>query len=379
VVAQTEGAKEVEIRARVGGILEARLYHEGDAVKAGQALFRIDRTPYELALAKARAEEQMQRANLAQAEVNFARMAQLLPHHTIPQQTYDAALATLASTRASHQAAIAAREQAELNLSWTTVTAPVAGIVGRVLRSEGTLVDLAAQGLLTTLIQIDPLWVRFSLSEAEVARLPSGRLAQLPAAEVARLPGGHLAAAAIQGVELILPDGSTHPARGRINFAARRYDPRLGSLELRAEFDNPNGALLPGQFARVRLLLGEREGVFLIPQTAVVQTEAGRSVFVLGPDGTAVSRPLKTAEWRGKDWVVLEGLQDGERVVLDNLLKVRPGTPLAEAPATPTAPAATTTSSPAATVATAAPATPVANTPAPPTPTASSAPTAGKP
>lgn len=300
VMAQTEGARETEVRARVGGILMKRLYQEGETVKAGQPLFQIDRAPYEIALQQAQA-----KADQTAREVE--RLKGLIAAKAISQREYDDAV----SANAIAQAAL---RQAQLNLSWTTVTAPVAGTTGRAIKSEGNLIGTTGQdSLLTSVFQLNPLWVRFSLAESDVAKLPGGRLT----------PG------AVTGVELVLPDGSVYPKPGKLNFLASNIDPVLGTQQLRAEFDNREGQLLPGQFVRARLLLGEREGVFLVPQSAVLQTEQGNLLMTVGPENKVAPRPVQTGEWRGKDWVVLGGLKAGDKIIVDNLMKLRPGMPVA--------------------------------------------------
>lgn len=311
-VGQTEGAKEVEVRARVGGILEKQLYREGEPVKAKQALFQIDRAPLEIALAQARAQLAEQKAKVEQTAREASRLKGLAALQAISQREYDDALSAAAIAQAALQAAEAKTREAELNLSYATVTAPVPGISGRSVRSEGTLVSTGTDSLLTTIVQVNPIWVRFSLSDSELAQLPGGRLKP----------------DTVRGIELILPDGSVFPARGRLNFAASQIDPKLGTLQLRAEFDNPDTLLLPGQFVRARVLTGQREGAFLVPQTAVMQSDLGRSVFVVGANNTAEMRPVNTGEWRGKDWVILGGLKAGDQVIVDNLIKLRPGAPV---------------------------------------------------
>lgn len=303
VVAQTEGARETEVRARVGGILLRRLYQEGERVKAGQPLFQIDRSAYEIALAEARARAE-------QAATDVARLEELLASQAVSRKSYGDALTAAAIARA-------ALRQAELNLSWTTVTAPVAGMTGRAVKSEGSLITTGDESLLTSIYQVDPMWVRFSLAESDVARLPGGRLSE----------------ASIQGVELLMPDGSVYPGRGRLNFVASTIDPTLGTRQLRAEFDNAKGELLPGQFVRVRLQTGERQGVFLVPQVAVVQTDQGRVVMLADAEGKVAPRPVQTGEWRGRDWVILGGLAAGDRVIVDNLMKLRAGMAVAPQPA----------------------------------------------
>mgnify|MGYP002397598942 CR=1 FL=1 len=318
VMAQTEGAKETEVRAQVGGILVKRLYQEGAPVKAGQPLFQIDRKPYNIALAQARASLVEAKAKVEQAAREEARLRGLLDKNYISRKAYDDAVSAHAMARAAQQVAEAAVRQAELNLSYTTVTAPVAGISSRALKSEGNLISTGSgdQSLLTSIQQSNPMWVRFSLSESDMARLPGGRLTQ----------------ETVTGVELKLPDGSTYPLKGQLNFLASSIDPTLGTQQFRAEFKNPDGVLLPGQFVRARILAGEREGVFLVPQAAVTQTEQGYLVFVADADNKVAPRPVQVGSWQGKDWVILGGLQAGDRVIADNLMKLRPGAPVAPHP-----------------------------------------------
>lgn len=310
-VAQAEGMREVEVRARVGGILEQRLYTEGAAVKAGQPLYQIDRVPFEIALAQARAQLVEQKAKAAQAVREEARLKDLVRDESISRKEYDDAVSALAVSKAAVAAAEAAVRDAERNLSYSTVTAPVAGTTSRSLRSEGSLVS-ATDGLLTTIVQLNPIRARFSLAQGDLSRFPGGR------------PNSHTK------VEMILPDGSVYPEAGKLDFAASRIDPTLGTLELRAEFPNPQGAILPGEFVRARLTATTRQNVFLVPQAAVVQTDQGRLVMVIGPEGKVTPRPVKTAEWLGQDWVVTEGLAAGDKVIVDNLIKLHPGMPVVE-------------------------------------------------
>ncbi|OMG52402.1 efflux transporter periplasmic adaptor subunit [Azonexus hydrophilus] len=302
VMAQTEGARETEVRARVGGILLKRLYQEGDVVKAGQPLFQIDRAPYEIALAETRA-----RADQTAREMN--RLKGLAEAKAISQKDYDDAV----SANAMAQAAL---RQAELNLSWTTVTAPVSGTSGRAVRSEGNLVSAGSDSLLTSIYQTNPMWVRFSLGESDLAKLPGGRLNEQQ----------------ISGVELEMANGQIYGQSGKLNFVASNIDTTLGTQALRAEFANPEQQLLPGQFVRVRLLTGERDGIFLVPQSAVIQTEQGTIVMTADGENKVAPRPVKAGEWRGKDWVILSGLQAGDKVIIDNLMKLRPGAPVAPNP-----------------------------------------------
>ncbi len=313
-VAQTEGAREVEVRARVGGILEKRVFEEGSPVKAGQALYQIDRAPLETAVAQARAQLAEAKARVEQTQREAARLKGLLAQQAISQREYDTASSDNSVAQAAVQAAQAALRQAELNLSYATVTAPVGGITGRSVVSEGTLLATGGGTLLTTVVQVNPMWVRFSIPEGELN---------------AAMPEGRFKPQAIRGVELVLPDGSSYPLRGKLNFAASQIDPKLGTLQLRGEFANPEGRLLPGQFVRARLITGEQSGVFKVPQAAVVQTDKGPIVMTVGADNKVAPRPVKTGQWSGPDWVILGGLQAGDKVIVDNLMKARPGAPVA--------------------------------------------------
>ena len=305
VMAQTEGAKETEVRARVGGILVKRLYQEGVPVKAGQAMFQIDRAPYENALAEARAKAE-------QTAREEARLKGLLARQAISQKEYD----DMASANAMAQATL---RQAQLNLSWTTVTAPVAGVTGRANKSEGNLIAVNDASPLTSIYQSNPMWVRFGLSDSDTATLA----------------GGRLQAEDVRRVELLLPDGTVYPHPGKLNFLASTIDPTLGTQQLRAEFDNRDERLLPGQFVSIRLQVGERQGVFLVPQAAVVQTEQGRLVMTVDAENKVAPRPVQTAEWQGKDWVITKGLQAGDKIIVDNLMKLRPGAQVAPKAPTP--------------------------------------------
>ncbi|MGC4405197.1 efflux RND transporter periplasmic adaptor subunit [Methyloversatilis sp. MC4-4] len=323
-VAQAEGAREVEVRARVSGILEKWLFREGEPVKAGQMLFRIERAPFEIALAQAKARLAEAQAVEEQTAREAQRLTGLVAEKAISQKEFDDARSASAVARAAVKSAEAAVREAELNLSYTQVTAPVAGVTGRAQRSEGSLVNTGTDSLLTTIAQINPIWVRFSLSDNDLAGVP----------------GGRAAVRSFREVELQLPDGSILPQRGRINFSASRIDPALGTLEMRAEFANADAVVLPGQFVRARVIAGERDNVFLVPQAAVTQTESGPVVMLANAEGKVEPRPVKLGQWQGKDWVVTGGLQAGDRVIVDNLIKLRPGAPVAPRAAGDAAPPA---------------------------------------
>jgi membrane fusion protein, multidrug efflux system len=305
-VAQTEGAKETEIRPRVGGILLKRSYHEGAPVAAGQPLFQIDPVPFENALAEAQAQHQEQRVRVERTRREKHRMQQLIAKNFVSQRAYDAAVADHAVAEAALMSAKTRVERAELNLSYTKVTAPVAGVSGRSQFSEGALVS-ANTSLLTTIVQLSPIWVRFSLSDNELVRF-----------------GGQLTEKNVRYVTLILADGTEYPHQGTVNFAASQIDPSLGTQQLRATFENTNQQLLPGQFVRVRVAAVEFHQLFVLPQVAVLTSDEGRYVYVVNEENKTTKRLIETGDWIGNDWVILKGLNSGDRVIVDNIIKLRP-------------------------------------------------------
>lgn len=304
-VGRAEGSREVQVRARVAGILEQQLYREGDSVAAGAPLFRLERAPFEIELAQARATLAQERSRQALAEQESARLKGLADRRAISQKEADQAASAAQQSAAAVQVAEARMRQAELNLSYTEVNAQIGGITGRALQSIGTLVSPANDtALLTTITRGDPIWVRFSLSEAEFARLRG---------ESRRVE-----------VRLELADGRPYEHPGRLNFAGSTVDASTGTVQMRAELPNPRQGLLPGQYVRVRVVAGSQQAI-VVPQGAVMQNEGGRYVWLAADDGKAVQRPIRAGNWLGSDWVVLEGLKPGERVIVDNLARLRPG------------------------------------------------------
>ena len=305
-VGRTEGSKEVEIRARVSGIVQKRLYDEGSFVRAGAPLFQIDRAPFEIALAQAKAAADQAEATNDQARREADRVSGLLASSAVSKRVAEEASTAYRSATASLAAARAAVREAELNLSYTSVVAPISGVTGRALHSEGSLVTANTDSsLLTTLSQTNPIWVRFALSESEHESL--------------RRAGDEKST-----VELVLADGTTYGERGHLNFAGSTVDQSLGTVQLRAEFANPKLAILPGQFATVRLDAGTQQ-VITVPQTAVLQGTQGRFVWTIGADGKAMQRDVEVGDWVGQDWIIRKGLKDGDTVILDNLMKLNPG------------------------------------------------------
>jgi membrane fusion protein, multidrug efflux system len=307
-VGRTEGSREVQVRARVAGILEKQLYTEGDSVKAGTVLFQIERAPFEIEVAQARGTLAQEVARQELASKESERLKTLADRRAISQKEADQAISALSQSSAAVQVARARVRQAELNLSYTTVAAQIDGITGRALQSIGSLVSPTSEtALLTTLTRGDPLWVRFSLSEAEFATVRG--------------------AEKTVEVKLETADGRPYPQPAHVNFSGSTVDAATGTVQMRAEVPNPDLGLLPGQFVRVRVIAGTQQAI-VVPQTAVMQNEGGRFVWVAA-EGKAVQRSIRAGNWLGSDWIVLEGLKAGDPVIIDNLVRLRPGAPVA--------------------------------------------------
>lgn len=312
-VGQSEGSKEVQVRARVSGILLKQRFTEGDRVKAGSVMYQIDPVPYEIAQAQAQAALAQARASSEQAAREEKRLKPLADEQAVSGREYDDATSTRKTSAAQVQARDADLRSANLNLGYTRVIAPITGIAGRNLQSEGSLITAGSDSaLLTTIIQTDPVWVRFAITESEYATL--------------RANNGDSAK-----VELILPDGKTYAMPGKLNFAASTVDRTLGTVQVRAEVPNPDLRILPGQFVRTRLFMGQLTGV-LIPQAAVLTNEKGKAVMVVGPENKVTPRPVEAGTWKGDQWVITKGLQAGDKVIVDNLVKLRPGAPVSPHP-----------------------------------------------
>ena len=305
-VGRTEGSKEVEIRARVSGIVQKRLYDEGSFVRAGAPLFQIERAPFEIALAHAKATADQAEATNEQARRETDRLHGLLANAAVSKRLAEEAETAYRTATAQLAAARAAVHDAELNLSYTSVVAPITGVTGRALHSEGSLVTANTDSsLLTTMSQTHPVWVRFALSEAEHLNL--------------RKAGEERS-----DIGLVLANGETYGARGHLNFAASTVDQQMGTVQLRAEFPNPQLQILPGQFATVHVEAGS-QSVLAVPQSAVLQGDLGRYVWVIDSGGKAAQRAVDVGAWVGQDWIIRNGLNAGDTVILDNLMKLKPG------------------------------------------------------
>ena len=326
-----EAFRVAQVRARVPGILQKRLFNEGSDVKAGQPLFQIDASTYRAALDSAQATQAKAEANLAQATSLVERYKPLQAAKAIsPQEFLNAQVAQRQAT-ADVAAAKASVQTARINLGYATVTAPIAGRIGRALVTEGALVGQGEATQLAVIQQVHPLYVNFTQPVNEVLKLRRA----LEAGALQRA-GQHAAA-----VRVALDDGTEYPLAGRLLFSDLTVDSTSGQVALRAEVPNPKGLLLPGMYVRVRLEQAEVEGGMLIPQQAVTRNSQGDTVMVVDAEGKVAPRPVKLGGARGSQWVVLEGLKAGEQVMVDGFQKMtNPKAPVKAVPWTPPSPPA---------------------------------------
>ncbi len=323
-VGQTAGSREAEVRARVEGILEKRSYQEGGYVKAGQTLFLIDGKPYAAQLEQAAAALAQAEAQQTQARRTLERQESLMASGMTTRRELDDAQAAMQTTAAAVKMAQARLTEARLNLSYTTVTAPVSGFASRARKSEGSLVSPGEDSLLTTVSQLDPLHVNFSVAESERLRLDrevaDGRLT-VPDPASGR-----------QTVSLKLADGTIFPRQGRLEFIDARINPATGAFDARALVPNPDRALRPGQFVRVVVDGAARPGAIVVPQRAVMDGPQGKFVYVAGrtPEGkdVALPRPVVVGDWVEMNgerlWIIESGLKAGEQVVVEGMGRLFP-------------------------------------------------------
>ncbi|HTT09744.1 MAG TPA: efflux RND transporter periplasmic adaptor subunit [Burkholderiaceae bacterium] len=322
-VGQTAGSKEAEVRARVQGILEKRTYQEGGRVAAGQTLFVIDPKPYAVMVAQNEASLAQAQAEYAQAKRNLERLRGLIEENAISRREFDDAVSAEEATSAGVKLAQAKVAESRLNLGYTTVVSPVAGYASRALKSEGSLVSPGQDSLLTTISQIDPIYVNFSISEAEMLRID-----RLSAEGKIVAPDPKKG----QEVALRLSDGTLFPRKGRLAFIDPRINPDSGSFDARATVANADAALKPGQFVRVLVEGNTRPNSIVVPQRAVMEGPQGKFVYVAaksaGGKDVAQPRPVVVGDWAEVDganqWIVESGLQPGDQIVVDGMAKIFP-------------------------------------------------------
>ncbi|HEY3936676.1 MAG TPA: efflux RND transporter periplasmic adaptor subunit [Bryobacteraceae bacterium] len=363
--AQTFARDMVEVRGRVDGFIEKRLFQVGADVHAGQLLYTLDLRPYEadvqkakgdLAQSEANLEFAKKQVNLIQAQANMAqananlvkanqdvnRLQPLVSREAAAKQDLDNAVAALEANKANVAALSASVDQArlqtrtnidaaaalvesnkallrtaELNLGYAKITAPISGRIGDSLTEVGGLVSKSSTQPLTTIVPLDPIWVRFKISEDEYLKHQdsneSWRNEKLP-------------------IRLVLADGSEFPHAGQIRNTLNQVDLKTGTLEVQGTFPNPGHVILPGQFGRVRLLTREAKNVIVVPQRAVQELQSMQSVFTVGADNKVEARNIVTGDRVGDDWIVLQGLKPGDRVIVEGVQKVRPGAPVQPSP-----------------------------------------------
>lgn len=325
---RVQAYRTAEVRARVDGIIQARNFMEGSNVGAGSALFRIDPRQMRASANQAEAQLASARASAANAGQVVRRYSGLVEEQAISRQEYDSAIANKRTADASVAAARAQLDAARLNLGYATVTAPISGRVGRAEVTEGALVSAGSGTLLTTIEQIDRVYINFSQSSSDLLAIrrdiESGKLVMPKFGTVE--------------VQLILEDGSQYPVVGYVDFLDLAISENTGTAALRAEFPNPNQFLLPGQFVRARILAGTLENGILIPQRAVKMTSDGPTVMIVGQKNVVETRKITVGPMQGGNWTILSGLNPGERVIVDGLQKATIGQPVriatGKAPAT---------------------------------------------
>ena len=312
--AQTFGANDIEIRARVKGFLTSKVYKEGSVVHRGDVLFQIDPQEYQTAVAQARAGLSEAQASLSKANADVARLRPLVERNAVSRQDLDHAVAAQQGATGQVAAARAAMNTAQLNLGYTKVTSPITGLAGVAQADVGSLVGSPGPTLLTTVSQVDTIKVKFRISEQEylTLRRAMGDTVSTAVRRPARL-------------ELVLADGSVYDHKGQVVTVDRNIDPATGTLGIEALFPNPNSLLRPGQFGRVRAPVTTRTNAILVPQRAVREMQGTFSVGVLKPDSTVEIRPVKAGARVGSDWIVDTGLVAGTVIVVEGMQKVRPG------------------------------------------------------
>lgn len=317
-VGQTAGSREVQVRARTGGILLERTYVEGSWVTEGDVLFKIDPKPAQAALDRAKGDLAKLTATLQNSKIERNRIASLRDAKVVSEQEYDDAVAAYETALASVEAAKAHVREASIDLSYTKVTAPISGITSKETRSEGSLITLDESGsLLTTITVLNPLYVNFSVPGTD-------------ALSMRRMMNSGSASLTSEGytLKLQLADNSRLDETGKINFADKMVDPKTGTIRMRGQFENKNSLLLPGEFVRVIIEGAILNKAIIVPQSAILFTSNTPLVYVLDENNVATPRPVTLGKTVGSDFIIQKGLQGGERIISQGIIKVRPGSPV---------------------------------------------------
>lgn len=310
-----------EVRPQTSGVILKRLFTEGSYVREGQALYEVDARTNRASADSARAALARQQANLNVLRVKEGRYRQLVGSNAISKQEYDDIVAQVKLAEADLAATQAELKNAEINLGYSTVRAPISGQTNRSSVTAGALVTANQADPLVTIQRLDPIYVDINQSSAELLRLRQ------------QLSKGSLDSSNNTKVKLKLEDGSYYPVEGRLAFSDASVNPETGTVTLRAVFPNPNHLLLPGMFANAQIVQGVIPNAFLIPQAAITRTPTGQAMAMLvNAKGQVETRPVTTVGVQGKDWIVTEGLQSGDKVIVDGIAKVKPEQPVTAKP-----------------------------------------------
>ena len=315
-----------DVRPQVNGLITQRLFVEGDVVRQGQPLYRIDPAPYQAQVASARAALTRARAGIASSAALARRYGELVKINAIARQEFENAQTSAAQAQADVAAQQAALRTAEIDLARTTIRAPITGRIGRSVFTTGALVSASQANALATIQRLDPIYVDIQEPSAELLKLRQ------------QIMSGQLTRDGNARVKLTLEDGSEYGPQGTLRFADVTVDPTTGSQVIRALFPNPNGLLLPGMFVRASLVEGTRSNAFLVPQRAVSRDEKGQAtVMVIGAGNKVEVRTLQTGRSIGDNWLVNSGLKAGDKIIVEGGMLLRPGMPVQGKPWNPNA------------------------------------------
>jgi membrane fusion protein (multidrug efflux system) len=315
-VAQLNGPVNAEITPKVQGYLLRQAYQNGYYVKQGELLFELDPRQYQAAVDQAKADVSVSEANLARVQADVARDTPLAAQSAIPQKQLDNDLAYQASWEADLKAKKAVLDNAQLNLGWTKVYSPIDGIAGVSNSQIGDLVGTSTK--MVTISQVNPIWAYFNISESHFLEVAP----QVSNVIMGKISPGQASARPVD-IEYIQANDQPFPAKGRFIYVNRQVGTQTGTIQMAAEFANPNAVLRPGGFGKVRFQTGESKGALLVPQAAVMEVQTDYQLIVLTPQNRATFRPVKVGERVGPNWIITQGLQPGEKVVVDGILKVQ--------------------------------------------------------
>jgi membrane fusion protein (multidrug efflux system) len=337
LVGRLSAYRSADVRARVAGVLLKRTYVEGSDVKKGQLLFQIDPAPLKATLDASLASLAQANATYVNSKVTADRLKSLAPKGYVSRSDLDNGLAAERTAAAAVQQARANVQSARINLGFASVTSPIDGRAGQQQVTEGALVGQGSATLLTTVDQIDPLYINFSMSASDLERM---RRAQGAGSVTLAQPDR-------ASVQVTLPDGSPYAEKGQLDFSSTTVNAATGAVNLRAKIANPQRSLLPGLYVTIKATMGEQHGIYLIPQPALQRDVSGAFVMVVGKDGKVVRKDVTAAQTSGSNWIVTGGLQAGDQVIVSGIQAVKEGAPAKATPWQPAPTGAAANSSPA--------------------------------